>query len=64
MQWISIEDRKPKGNDEEFDIIATDGKDVFFCNYHADTDTFYDTEAGRWGAKVTHWMNKPEPPNN
>lgn len=55
QRWISVEERLPENND--LVMVWCDGVFYFGC---------YFPTVRKWisdGAKITHWMPMPEPPN-
>lgn len=68
MNWISIEERKPK-NDSEVIVFAPNcrviGSILIGC-YYNDTDswTVYDFGESKLDEPVTHWMPLTEPPTS
>ena len=66
-KWISVNDRLPEIDSEEF-ILFTDGKAVLFGRYFDGNsyknECLWKADHG-WvhkNADITHWMLLPEPP--
>ena len=63
MNWISVKDKLP---DDDGDVIACDGKNVFIANCEGGYWVVYlpaeDNCREPYVVKVAYWMPLPEPP--
>ena len=66
MKWISVKDKLPINESDEFqyyacvDVIAYDGHNVFCTQFEAGRTVGYWSNFTKSG--VTHWMFLPNPP--
>lgn len=59
MEWISVRDRFPEGNEA---VIATDGDQVGEMIFFSKDNSFETDEGSTFDFPVTHWISLPKSP--